>query len=69
MNVALFAKSSLSFVDDMMKFMTPELKELIIEAIEKLYKAQLTHFNNSLKSDKFLKDVSSAQLVHTVDNA
>ncbi|KAK7093761.1 exocyst complex component 8-like [Littorina saxatilis] len=66
-NTVQFAKSSLTFVDDLLRLYTIELENMIALAIQTVFTAQMQQFQAALKSDKFQSErstiVKNAQFV------
>lgn len=54
-----FAKSSLTLADDLLRLYTIELEPLIAAAIETIFCAQMTQFQNAIKTDKFQSERST----------
>ena len=57
MNTAQFAKISMTMTKDLLTLHTKELSPLIIDAITEVFKAQLLHFEDSLKNPDFKQEV------------
>lgn len=56
-----FAKSCVTLADDLLRLYTIELESQIAVAIETVFKAQLSQFQNALKSDKFQSEKGTIQ--------
>ena len=57
MNSIQFAKNMLTFADDLLKLFTVELEDFITDSLAIVYNCQVNHFETSLKSGKFKKEV------------
>jgi len=56
MNSIKFAKTCVTFADDLLKLFTVELEDFITESLAAVYRSQITHLEQSLMSDKLKKE-------------